>query len=207
MTVGERIKDLREQQGLTLEELGNKVGVGKSTVRKWENGMIENMRRDKIAKLAYALGVTPLYLMGWEDKNKEHPLPRNISVPAAYPVPILGTIGCGEGPIGEQNFDGFFYIDRAIRADYALHTKGDSMIDAGIQDGDVAFLIKDFDVVDGQIYAVVFGADDEAVLKKVYRSDSKVILQSCNSEYAPIILDQVDVRLIGKLTWICHKAQ
>ena len=48
---------------------------------------------------------------------------------------ILGTIGCGEGPIGEQNFDGFFYIDRTIHADYALHTKGDSMIDAGIQDG------------------------------------------------------------------------
>lgn len=206
MTVGERIKNLREQQGMTLEELGNKVGVGKSTVRKWENGMIENMRRDKIAKLASALGVTPLYLMGWE--NKEQPLPSNISVPAAYPVPILGTIGCGEGPIGEQNFDGFFYIDRTIRADYALHTKGDSMIDAGIQDGDVAFLIKDFDFEDGQIYAVVFGADNEAMLKKVYRTgDSKVVLQPCNPAYAPIVLDQGDVRVVGKLTWICHKAQ
>lgn len=206
MTVGERIKTLREQQGMTLEELGNKVGVGKSTVRKWENGMIENMRRDKIAKLANALGVTPLYLMGWE--IKEQPLPSNISVPAAYPVPILGTIGCGEGPIGEQNFDGFFYIDRTIRADYALHTKGDSMIDAGIQDGDVAFLIKDFDFEDGQIYAVVFGADNEAMLKKVYRTDdSKVVLQPCNPAYAPIVLDQGDVRVVGKLTWICHKAQ
>lgn len=206
MTVGERIKNLREQQGMTLEELGNKVGVGKSTVRKWENGMIENMRRDKIAKLASALGVTPLYLMGWE--NKEQPLPSNISVPAAYPVPILGTIGCGEGPIGEQNFDGFFYIDRTIRADYALHTKGDSMIDAGIQDGDVAFLIKDFDFEDGQIYAVVFGADNEAMLKKVYRTgDSKVVLQPCNPAYAPIVLDQGDVRVVGKLTWVCHKAQ
>lgn len=206
MTVGERIKNLREQQGMTLEELGNKVGVGKSTVRKWENGMIENMRRDKIAKLASALGVTPLYLMGWE--IKEQPLPSNISVPAAYPVPILGTIGCGEGPIGEQNFDGFFYIDRTIRADYALHTKGDSMIDAGIQDGDVAFLIKDFDFEDGQIYAVVFGADNEAMLKKVYRTDdSKVVLQPCNPAYAPIVLDQGDVRVVGKLTWICHKAQ
>lgn len=205
MTVGERIKSLREKQGMTLEELGNKVGVGKSTVRKWENGIIENMRRDKIAKLASALGVTPIYLMGWDDKKA--PLPSNVSVPAAYPVPILGTIGCGEGPIGEQNFDGFFYIDHTIRADYALHTKGDSMIDAGIQDGDIAFLSKDYDFEDGQIYAVVFGPDNEAVLKKVYRSSNKVVLPSCNAKYAPIILDEIDMRIIGKLTWVCHKAQ
>ena len=205
MTVGERIKNLREQQGMTLEELGNKVGVGKSTVRKWENSMIENMRRDKIAKLASALGVTPLYLMGWDEK--ESSLPSNISVPAAYPVPILGVIGCGEEPIGEECFSGYFYVDRTVRADYCLHTKGDSMVDAGIHDGDIAFLAKDYDFEDGQIYAVVFGPDNEAVLKKVYRSGNKVILQSCNAKYAPIILDEPDMRIIGKLTWICRKAQ
>lgn len=54
---------------MTLEELGNKVGVGKSTVRKWENGMIANMRRDKIAKLADALNVSPAYLMGWNESS------------------------------------------------------------------------------------------------------------------------------------------
>ena len=64
--MGDRIKRLRSENNMTLEELGNKVGVGKSTVRKWENGIIANMRRDKIAKLAVALGVTPAYLMGWE---------------------------------------------------------------------------------------------------------------------------------------------
>ena len=52
---------------MTLEELGNKVGVGKSTVRKWETGMIANMRRDKILKIAQALDTTPSYLMGWEN--------------------------------------------------------------------------------------------------------------------------------------------
>lgn len=64
--MGDRIKRLRSENNMTLEELGNRVGVGKSTVRKWENGIIANMRRDKIAKLAVALGVTPAYLMGWE---------------------------------------------------------------------------------------------------------------------------------------------
>lgn len=67
MELGEKIKFHREKLHMTLEELGNKVGVGKSTVRKWENGMIANMRRDKIAKIASALNVSPGYLMGWTD--------------------------------------------------------------------------------------------------------------------------------------------
>ena len=69
MEIGEKIKYLRTRQGMTLEELGEKVGVGKSTVRKWETGAITNMRRNKIASLADALNVSPSYLMGWEEEN------------------------------------------------------------------------------------------------------------------------------------------
>ncbi len=70
MNMGQKIKMLRENKGMTLEELGNKVGVGKSTVRKWETGIIANMKRDKIAKIANALDVSPSYLMGWDDNLK-----------------------------------------------------------------------------------------------------------------------------------------
>ena len=66
-----RIRDLRAKHGLTLEQVAQSVGVGKSTVRKWETGMIENMRRDKIAKLAAALHTTPAYLMGWNDNAED----------------------------------------------------------------------------------------------------------------------------------------
>ena len=69
MDIGEKIKTLRIQQGLTLEQVGNAVGVGKSTVRKWETGSIKNMRRDKIASLADVLGTSPAYLMGWDDTS------------------------------------------------------------------------------------------------------------------------------------------
>lgn len=62
-----KIRDLRALHGLTLEQIAQQVGVGRSTIRKWETGMIENMRRDKIAKLAAALHTTPAYLMGWEE--------------------------------------------------------------------------------------------------------------------------------------------
>ena len=70
--MAERIKALRKERGLTLEQVADIVGVGKSTVRKWETGMIANMKRDKIAALAKALGTTPEYLMGW-DENKNSP--------------------------------------------------------------------------------------------------------------------------------------
>ena len=67
--MAERIKALRQEKGLTLEQVADVVGVGKSTVRKWETGMIANMKRDKIADLAKALGTTPAYLMGWTEKK------------------------------------------------------------------------------------------------------------------------------------------
>ena len=74
MDMAQKIKYHREKLGMTLEELGNKVGVGKSTVRKWETGMIANMRRDKISKIADALEVSPSYLMGWvENPDPDYP--------------------------------------------------------------------------------------------------------------------------------------
>jgi transcriptional regulator with XRE-family HTH domain len=79
-----KIYQLRKERGMTLEEVGNIVGVGKSTVRKWETGMIANMRRDKISLLAKALGTTPAFLMGWDDNidiklMKENKSPSNES--------------------------------------------------------------------------------------------------------------------------------
>ena len=67
-----KIKELRKSRGMTLEDVAVIVGVGKSTVRKWETGMIANMRRDKIAALAKALDTTPAYLMGWEEVQKKN---------------------------------------------------------------------------------------------------------------------------------------
>lgn len=67
-----KIKDLRLKRKMTLEQVGDIVGVGKSTVRKWETGTIANMKRDKIDLLAKALGTTPAYLMGWKDDKQKN---------------------------------------------------------------------------------------------------------------------------------------
>lgn len=66
---GSKLKKRRLELGLTLEQVGQIVGVGKSTVRKWETGFIENMKRDKIALLAKALQTTPLFIMGVDDSD------------------------------------------------------------------------------------------------------------------------------------------
>lgn len=201
----ENIKKLRIERGMSQEELAKKTGyTDRSSIAKIESGKVD-LTNSKIAEFAKALGEDPGVLMGW--KSSGVPLPSNISVPAAHGIPILGTIGCGEGPIGEESYRGMFFVDRTIHADYALYTKGDSMVDAGIHDGDIALLTEDYDIEDGKIYGVVFGAAKEAVLKKLYRQGGKVILQSCNQKYAPIIIDDGDMRVIGKLAWVCHKAQ
>ena len=67
MTMGEIIKMLRLQAKMTQEELGEKLGVQKSAVRKWENGEVENIKRTTIALMAKIFNVSPCYLMGWED--------------------------------------------------------------------------------------------------------------------------------------------
>ena len=78
--MAQRIKQLRQDRGLTLEQVAEVVGVGKRTVRKWETGMIANMRRDKIADLAKALGTTPAYLMGWKEEEDKKDSPNDLPI-------------------------------------------------------------------------------------------------------------------------------
>jgi len=69
MDIKDIIKPRRIQLGLTLEEVGNAVGVSKTTVQRWESGNISNLRRDKIAKLAEVLKLNPISLVGVEEEK------------------------------------------------------------------------------------------------------------------------------------------
>lgn len=66
MNIGELIRNRRTELNFTLEEVGDMVGVSKSTVKKWEDGYISNMKRDKIALLAKALQLEPVSLITGE---------------------------------------------------------------------------------------------------------------------------------------------
>ena len=65
--IGELIYERRKEFNLTLEQVGDAVGVGKSTVRKWENGMIKNIGSDKLAALAKVLRLDPVRLVPMPD--------------------------------------------------------------------------------------------------------------------------------------------
>lgn len=69
MDIGKRIRDRRLELNLTLEEVGNAVGVNKSTVKKWEDGYISNMHRDRIDALAKVLKISPVSLITGEISN------------------------------------------------------------------------------------------------------------------------------------------
>lgn len=68
MTMGEYIKKLREEKGWSQEELGQKVGVNRAAVQKWEKGTVENIKRSTIKELSKVLGVSPCDLMQWDEE-------------------------------------------------------------------------------------------------------------------------------------------
>ena len=69
MKIHENIKRLREEQNLTLEEVGKRTGTTKQTIKRYESGEISAIPYDRITSLAKCFQVTPSYLMGWEDDN------------------------------------------------------------------------------------------------------------------------------------------
>ena len=72
--ISKRITARRKEMGLTLGEIAAFVGVNKGTVSRWESGGIENMRCDKLEKLAAILQVSPLFIMGWKESARGHEL-------------------------------------------------------------------------------------------------------------------------------------
>jgi repressor LexA len=206
MSFSNNIRFLRKQRNLTQEELAEMVGYKSfTTIQKWETGDSEpNMGVLRQLADIFHLSISELVETDLESKATSRPLPSNIITPAAYAVPILGTICAGSGIHCEENFQGHFYVDRTIKADYCLKVKGDSMIDAGIYDGDFAFIRKSFDYSDGDIYAVCWGAEESASLNKLYKMDDKVMLQPCNSDYAPTLVDADDIYIVGECIGTYH---
>ncbi len=69
MKMGDRIKYLREPMGMTQEELGEKLGVQKSAITKYENGVVENIKRSTIKNMARIFEVSPCYLLAFDNEK------------------------------------------------------------------------------------------------------------------------------------------
>ena len=189
------IQRRRKELGLTLEQVGKIVGVRKSTVRKWETGYIENMKRDKIALLAQALQTSPLEIMGMDNIKTFD----NIMPIKTYKLPLIGTIACGTPILAEQNIEEYIDTDSTVKADFCLRCKGDSMINVRIFDGDIVYIRQQPDVENGEIAAVCI--DDEATLKRVYKYPNRLELRPENPTF-PVLnyegSELENIRIIGK---------
>lgn len=204
MNIGEEIKRLRLEKGMTLEQLGDKCGVGKSTVRKWENGMIKDMKRDKIAKLSEALNVSPSYFFEYNSSDENNTVKiSNIFPIEIHKLPMLGEIACGEPKFTNEDRESYVNAGTDIKADFCLKARGDSMINARIHDGDIVFIQRQDIVENGEIAAVIVNGNSEATLKRFYYYKDKalLILKPENPIYEDWIYQNEElneVRVLGK---------
>lgn len=202
----DKIRFYRKLRGISQEALADKLGYKSfTTIQKWEDGT-SSPPIGTVKKVADILGVTIEELTSDEDLSSDPDLTgiTNISFPSAKPIPILGDICAGEGTWCEENFEGHFFIDSSVNADFCVRVRGDSMLEAGIQDGDLAFIKKTYDYKDGKIYAVRINSDCEAVLKKVFWQDDTIVLNPCNADYKPLVTDSEGVSVIGECVGVYH---
>lgn len=157
-TVGERIKRRRKELELSVDDLADKIGKNRATIYRYESDEIENLPLNILEPLAQALGVTPAYLMGWENE---------IYTIETKKVPLLGTIAAGEPIFAEENYDAYIEVDQAVHADFCVRVKGDSMIDARINDGDLVFIRQQPEVENGEIAAVLI--DNEVTFRSLLK--------------------------------------
>ena len=111
----------------------------------------------------------------------------NIIPIATKRFPLLGDIACGTPIFADEEKELYVDAGASIDADFCLRAKGDSMIGARINDGDIVFIRKQDTVDNGEIAAVVI--EDEATLKRVnyYPQQELLILKAENSQYADMV--------------------
>lgn len=201
MSIGKRIKEIRISKNITQDELALKIGTTKQTIYKYENEIVTNIPSQKIELISNALNTTPDYLMGWSDKSTDdlYSIPGINPIPKTYKRPRLGTIACGEPILAEENIETYDDIPYNIKCDFTLVCKGDSMINARINDGDIVYIKQQSQVDNGEIAAVLI--DNEATLKRVYIYEDKVVLQPENTKYPPFVYTKEEmnnIRILGK---------
>lgn len=116
-------------------------------------------------------------------------------------VPVVGRIAAGTPILAEQNIEDSFPVPARFVSEgtnFMLTVRGESMIEAGIMDGDYILVEQQQTARDGEIVvAMVDGFESEATVKTFYREDDHVRLQPENSSMSPIIVD--DVKILGKV--------
>lgn len=194
----ENLKYYMDKNNVDRNKLCEDLGFKYMTLSDWINAKTYP-RIDKIELLSDYFNINKSDLI--EDKTNLSNIKNLIPLEKARRIPILGRIACGEPIFADENYEGYFIADSSIKASFALRVKGDSMIEANINDGDLVLLRKDFEFVNGNIYAVLI--DDEATLKRVYKTGNTYTLNPANVNYQPIILDgEKEAMIVGEMVGV-----
>lgn len=119
-------------------------------------------------------------------------------------IPVLGTVTCGEPILAVQTSEEYFMVSKTLfKGDdlFMLTAKGESMINAGIYDGDKIILRQQANAENGDIVAALI--DDSATIKRFYKENGHYRLQPENDTFSPIIVDHVQI--IGKVVGLVRK--
>ncbi|MDO4393162.1 MAG: transcriptional repressor LexA [Bacillota bacterium] len=180
----------------TVREICNELGIkSTSTVHNDIASLIEQgyIMKDPAKPRALKLVDT--------DKAEKGEEETQISHTPVVEVPLVGRIAAGTPILAEQNIEETFPIPERFIGDgtnFMLTVKGESMIEAGIMDGDYILVEKQSSVRNGDmVVAMVDGFESEATVKTFYREGDHVRLQPENSTMSPIIVK--DVRILGKV--------
>lgn len=178
----------------SVREVGEAVGLSSSqTAYKYlrqleEDGFIERRGGGRARSVR-------LTERGWE---------------AAGEMPLLGRIAAGRGLEAVAQGDEAYSLvqdllgSRSGRERYLLRVVGESMIGAGIADGDLLVIEKDEDPPDGTVVAALIGNGDEVTVKRLFREGENVRLRPENGDHEDIVVDAGDVKVQGRVVYVVH---
>jgi repressor LexA len=178
----------------TLREIGERFGI-RST-----KGVQDHI--DALQRKGY-LRRRPSISRGIEVKT-----PDKETIPSPSQVlriPVLGRISAGKPILAEENVEGFLQVDAHLirqRGDFALRVKGDSMVDAGIHDGDWVIVRQQPVAEKGEIVVALIG--DEATVKRYYPQKDCIRLEPANKRYTPVILKE-GAKILGKVVGLIRR--
>lgn len=175
----------------TVREIGEAVGLTSSSS---VHSQLANLQR-----------------MGFIHKDPTKPRAIGLSeeTPVAVAVPLIGSIAAGSPTLAAEDIEEMLPIPQGFAKDsesFALRVSGDSMIGAGIMDGDIVVLHRQTDASDGDIVAVVMpgAAEDEATVKRFHRDGDRVMLVPENPALEPFEMHP-EGRIAGKVTAVLRK--
>ncbi len=223
MTLGELVHAYREERGMSMQEFADRSNLSKAYISMLERNRNPQSGRPPVPSLETIRSVSHVIGADFNDViaalDAEEPVslsylqsrrPFSDNLLPLEPmerIPLLGQIACGTPILAEQNVEDYVDLPRHIRADFTLTCRGDSMIGAGIQDGDMVYIRQQPEVENGEIAAVMVD-EEEATLKRFYFDGLTVQLVAENPKFPPMVFTGEEisrrVHVVGRAVAYTH---